>query len=190
MSAQIYAPAADLWERSVLPRLDRRPGPLATECWIFTGCLQSRGYGCVAAGRKGKTVLVHRLAIAVRDGALTDLPIDHLCMVRACCNPDHLDVVTTSENNRRSRTARGYCIGGQCGAGHPLTAETTYQSRRGRLVCRACANAANREYRRGISAVAAVREWLTANGHQVGSRGRIPARLMSLYLEAHLERAA
>lgn len=190
MSAQLYAPASDIWERSVLPRLDRRPGPLATECWIFTGCLQSRGYGCVTAGRRGKTVLTHRLAVAVRDGVLTDLPIDHLCMVRACCNPDHLDVVTTSENNRRSRSARGYRIGGTCGVGHPLTEESTYHSPRGRLVCRACANATNREFRRGRSDVAHVREWLIANGHPVGSRGRIAAELTALYLDAHMERAA
>lgn len=190
MSAQLYAPAADIWTRSVLPRIERQPGPLVTECWIFTGCVQSRGYGCVTAGRRGKTILTHRLAIAVRDGALTDLPVDHLCMVRACCNPDHLEVVTTAENNRRSRVSRGFFIGGQCGAGHPLTEESTYDAPRGQLVCRRCANARNREFRRRSSDIAPVRQWLLTNGHPVGSRGRIPAELMAVYLDAHMDAAA
>lgn len=35
------------------------------------------------------------------------LEIDHLCVEAACCNPDHLEVVTASENCRR-REARKF----------------------------------------------------------------------------------
>ena len=97
----IYAPAADLWTRSVLPRVVPTPGPLATPCWIFTGCVNSKGYGCVSAGLGKRTVLVHRLAIAVRDGGLPSLPVDHLCEVKRCANPPHLEPVTHAENTRR-----------------------------------------------------------------------------------------
>ncbi|MGL4650278.1 MAG: HNH endonuclease [Caldilineaceae bacterium] len=29
------------------------------------------------------------------------LQVDHLCATPSCCNPDHLDLVTPSENSRR-----------------------------------------------------------------------------------------
>lgn len=35
-----------------------------------------------------------------------DLTIDHLCMIRACVNPNHLDPVPRAENSRREMLAR------------------------------------------------------------------------------------
>ena len=71
-------------------------------CWIFTGCVNSRGYGCVGSGRKGKSILVHRLVVLHRDGHLdNEMTVDHLCGVKTCVNPDHLEVVTREENSRR-----------------------------------------------------------------------------------------
>jgi hypothetical protein len=94
----VYVDAGVLWVRA-LRKVRRAPNG----CWIYTGATQSKGYACVASGKKGKTILGHRLAVLVRDGELTSLPIDHLCGVRPCINPAHLEVVTTAENNRRAR---------------------------------------------------------------------------------------
>lgn len=96
MSA-VYIDPQILWVRAL--KKVRRVGT----CWVYSGSTQSKGYACVASGKKGRTILGHRLAVLVRDGVLTDLPIDHLCGVRPCINPAHLEVVTTAENNRRAR---------------------------------------------------------------------------------------
>jgi hypothetical protein len=107
----IYKPAAVLWER-VTARIVKTPGG----CWEFQGCINSRGYGCVSSGAKGKTILAHRLAVLARDGKLDDsLTVDHTChnasltcpggiacRHRRCVNPDHLDVCATGDNTRRA----------------------------------------------------------------------------------------
>lgn len=94
----LYLPAETIWLR-ILQKIRYDSGG----CWVYTGALNSKGYGIVATGRNKKTALTHRVAILVRDGALDDsLPVDHLCSVRACVNPTHLEVVTTAENNRRA----------------------------------------------------------------------------------------
>ena len=99
----LYADPATLWERVLRKHVTHTPGG----CWEFTGCLNSKGYGCTAAGRKGKTVLTHRLAVIVRDGSIPQgMTVDHLCRNRRCCNPAHLEVVTNAENIRRGHAAR------------------------------------------------------------------------------------
>lgn len=78
------------------------PNPhLVGDCWVFTGST-IKGYGHI--GSTGKVVIAHRLAWEQRYGQVPDgLELDHLCRVRPCCNPDHLEPVTTYENIRRSR---------------------------------------------------------------------------------------
>jgi hypothetical protein len=105
----VYIDPAILWARAL-----QRIRITESGCWEFIGCTNSRGYSCVASGRRGKTILGHRLAVLVRDGSLSKLPVDHLCHGwatectggidcphRRCIRPDHLQVVTTAENNRR-----------------------------------------------------------------------------------------
>lgn len=49
----------------------------------------------------------HRVAYELARGPVPrKLFLDHLCGRRSCCNPDHLDPVTTAENNRRSRATK------------------------------------------------------------------------------------
>lgn len=195
MSAEVYADPAILWAR-VLKRIEH-----VGDCWVYTGSIQSSGYACVSAGRKGKNILGHRLAVLVRDGVLSDLPVDHVhergCRHKACVNPDHLEVVTTAENNRRMRVARGYCIGGQCGSGHALTEENTYRHPRGQLRCRTCSRDAMRRHAareaiaQGKVPTSVVRAWASESGLTVAGRGRLSPAVRRAYDEAHaLERAA
>lgn len=75
-------------------------------CWIWQKSL-NLGYGQAVAD--GKPIGAHRLAFATFVGPIPDgLCIDHLCNTRACCNPDHLEPVTSSENVRRSNAVREY----------------------------------------------------------------------------------
>lgn len=86
-----------------------------TPCWIWTGCLNSKGYGCVGIDKK--IHLTHRVAYEAYCGQIPDgLQIDHLCFNRKCCNPDHLDAVTGKVNSERSREATKT----RCKQGHPL----------------------------------------------------------------------
>lgn len=76
-------------------------GPLDTQCWIFDGALFNNGYGHMRV--EGKDWVAHRYYYEFYVGPIPDgLVVDHLCRVRACCNPEHLEVVTIQENNVRS----------------------------------------------------------------------------------------
>lgn len=66
-------------------------------CWIWTGFIHFRGYGAFTFRKK--TWRSHRLSYRVFKGELDPTKeIDHLCRVRACANPDHLEQVTKREN--------------------------------------------------------------------------------------------
>lgn len=72
-------------------------------CWKWKGTLL-KGYGIhTEKGRRGYS---HRVAWEMRYFKLPgDLCIDHLCRVKSCVNPDHLDVVTWAENGRQAQQA-------------------------------------------------------------------------------------
>jgi hypothetical protein len=72
------------------------------ECWLWTGGQNSVGYGVIRRGRKDEGIaLVHRAAWeSVRGPIPPGMTIDHACRIRLCCNPNHLEVVTLSENSR------------------------------------------------------------------------------------------
>jgi hypothetical protein len=79
-------------------------------CWLWTGARTKAGYGQITTSRRSaehKRLYTHRLAWELLRGPIPDgLTIDHLCRVRHCCNPDHLDVVSMSENVRRALAHR------------------------------------------------------------------------------------
>jgi hypothetical protein len=95
-------------------------------CWVWPGRI-NRGYGAVhvtwADGREG-TTRPHRIAYALLVGPIpTGMTIDHLCRVRACCNPDHLEVTSAGENTARgagkiARAVRARRESGSCLRGH------------------------------------------------------------------------
>ena len=110
-----------------------------TPCVLWEGTLDRDGYG------KKAGTLAHRLAyVAARGPIPAGLEIDHLCRVRACVNPDHLEAVTKAENQRRGiRATATACI-----HGHPFTPENTIRRRRGGRDCRECGRRQQRAYYR------------------------------------------
>lgn len=71
-------------------------------CWIWLGKPTAGGYG--RANRGGRYVAAHRAVYEAHRGRIPDgLELDHLCAVRMCVNPKHLEVVTHAENLRRAR---------------------------------------------------------------------------------------
>jgi len=81
-----------------------------TGCWIWTASLGRGGYGRFWDGEK--KVYAHRFSWELHRGPIPDgMQLDHYLMnapeardrcSRACCNPDHLEIVTHGENLRRS----------------------------------------------------------------------------------------
>jgi hypothetical protein len=113
-------------------------------CWLWPGGKSGNGYAKVAFTRDGRRHfrVLHRLLYEVLRGPVDeDLQLDHLCRVRNCCNPDHLEPVTGSENLRR-----GVGVGGDnfnrfkthCPKGHPYDEENTIYRSNGSRGCRTC----------------------------------------------------
>lgn len=76
-------------------------------CWLWTGKLNNSGYGSFGVGARGTGVRgAHRWSYEYHVGPIPKgLQIDHLCRVRNCVNPGHLEPVTAAENNRRAHAS-------------------------------------------------------------------------------------
>lgn len=117
-----------------------------TGCWIWDKAKNHGGYGVMRVhGRQKRT---HRIAYELYVGQIQDgLQIDHLCRVRACCNPDHLEPVTARENVMRSdgfaaiNARKVVCVNG-----HELTGDNV-RIDRGHRTCKPCLWERDAEYR-------------------------------------------
>jgi hypothetical protein len=102
-------------------------------CWLWTAKLSPDGYGQIR--ERGKHKQAHRVAYELHRGEIpAGLQIDHLCRVRHCVNPDHLEPVTQLENARRGH----YRMRTHCPQGHAYDETNTYIRPNGRRTCRAC----------------------------------------------------
>jgi hypothetical protein len=121
--------------------------PSQGDCIPWTGAINNEGYG--VAHYMHTTMAAHRLAWTKARGPIPDgLELDHLCRNRRCVNVDHLEPVTSRENDRRSpRTQRSHCP-----QGHPLAGDNVYVqvSVEGWVMhaCRTCRNERSRLWSR------------------------------------------
>jgi len=120
--------------------------PTLGECWLWAVPTRPDGYGQFSIGRS--TAYAHRFAYEAAVGPIPPgMELDHLCRVRHCVNPAHLEPVTPRENVMRGQTpAAKNAAKTRCPAGHEYTAENTIVFRRERS-CRACVNGRKRERR-------------------------------------------
>ena len=74
-----------------------------TPCWVVVrGHMSRNGYGRVSFG--GRDVQIHRYIYELlREKIPHGMILDHLCRVRACCNPFHCEPVSHAENTRRGK---------------------------------------------------------------------------------------
>ena len=107
-------------------------------CWLWIGAL-SRGYG-----RFGMSP-AHRIAYGWLVGDIPEgLELDHLCCVKACVNPAHLEAVTHQENILRS-SARSPSV---CVRGHAIRDASGQAINRAGIGCRECQYERNRAWQR------------------------------------------
>lgn len=106
------------------------------KCWLWMACTD-KGYGIFSLN--GKNIRAHRLSLIL---AGIDIPEnlvpDHLCRVRKCVNPSHMEIT-----DQRTNLIRGISPVGinhsktHCLKGHPLMGDNL-RVYKGRRLCRAC----------------------------------------------------
>lgn len=87
--------------RSVFERIEEKISPEPNSgCWLWTGAVNPAGYAKIHV--KSGTAYAHRILYGQKFGPVPyGLELDHLCRVRCCVNPDHLEPVTHRENVHR-----------------------------------------------------------------------------------------
>lgn len=104
-----------------------------TGCWLWMGRREKKGYGSLHSN--GTSYKAHRVSYELVKGPIpAGLEIDHLCRVRCCVNPDHLEAVTHRENIRRA-VMPGKAPTTICPAGH---------AKEPRKICKECDRLAHR----------------------------------------------
>jgi HNH endonuclease len=78
-----------------------------TTCWIWQLSRNTHGYGSMTRRPSEKSGLAHIILYERRYGTVPDgLELDHLCRVRCCVNPDHLEPVPRRVNVQRGAQAK------------------------------------------------------------------------------------
>ena len=79
-----------------------KPSRLETFCWCWVGRLNRNGYAYVWCQNDKRDVVGHRITYQLTRGMIPKGRIlDHLCRVRSCINPYHLEPVTHQTNTLR-----------------------------------------------------------------------------------------
>ena len=111
-------------------------------CWIWLGSLTKDGYGSSMNRDYLGESLAHRLSYLAHVAPIQNgMEIDHLCRVRCCVNPSHLEPVPHAvnvlrgvrnpENHRNTRKTH-------CKRGHEFTSENTRIEQYGGVKMRKC----------------------------------------------------
>lgn len=100
-----------------------------TGCWLWIGTINEEGYGKFYRKTKWKTDSAHRISFGFNYGYLPK-ELDHLCRMRNCVNPQHLESVTHHENVLRGKAgetaAKRQLSKTHCPQGHEYTIKNTY----------------------------------------------------------------
>ena len=154
----------DRFPKRPLLRIEDRLGEIRGEpdaCWPWRWRTNYHGYGTMVI--RGASFLAHRLIYELEVGPIPEgLHIDHVCHnrdlgcvgIRACphrlcCNPAHLEPVTSGTNSLRGHTlAAANAAKTHCNRGHEFTEANTYTPPSGGRYCRTCVKHKCREWKR------------------------------------------
>ena len=97
-------------------------------CWVWLGAGGGGGYGRIGVK------FAHRVVYEELVGPIPEaLVLDHLCRVKPCVNPYHLEPVTHAVNVSRANAAVTHCP-----KGHRYSLENCYYRSTGYRRCREC----------------------------------------------------
>jgi hypothetical protein len=110
-------------------------------CLLWLKAMNHDGYGVTWA--EGKTALAYNVAYELKCGPVPEgLELDHLCRVRLCINPNHLEPVTRSVNQKRGLSfpprAAENLSRTHCPKGHPYSGENLRIGPKGNRRCAEC----------------------------------------------------
>jgi hypothetical protein len=112
-----------------------------TGCILWLGAVSRGprgGYGMMTYKRQARRA--HRIAYELYRGPIPPgFELDHLCRVRSCINPRHLEPVTMRENVLRG--ASGPAENARkthCRMGHPYSGRNLFIRKSGSRSCRSC----------------------------------------------------
>jgi hypothetical protein len=118
-------------------------------CWLWTGPLGRGGYAYFT-WREPRTekfvpapvqgVRVHRAVYEHEVGPIPEgMTLDHLCRVRHCVNPDHMEIATHRTNILRGETlAAANARKTHCPKGHPYDGDNLMTTKSGGRACKEC----------------------------------------------------
>lgn len=149
MAKHIYGSAVErFW-----PKVDR-DGPVPDyaphlgPCWLWTASIRPNGYGQFKG--EDRVLSSHIWAYVDANGPVPEgLELDHLCRVRHCVRPSHLEAVTGRENRMRGAG----CMKTHCPRGHALVGTNVWLTKKGHRRCRTCGRDRCRAYNRRIKAL-------------------------------------
>lgn len=126
-----------------LPNHHRRLSPVeyvvdeTRGCWLWQRALSHDGYAVCGTRIPGRSAYAHVRTYEDLVGPVPEgLQLDHVCRIRHCVNPAHLEPVTDSENKRRGSQG---VLKTHCKHGHPWVEANVYvQPSTGKRSCKIC----------------------------------------------------
>jgi hypothetical protein len=71
-------------------------------CWLWVGLKGPNGYGRFSVGTR--EISAHRFSYQHFIGAIAPgMTVDHICRIKICVRPDHLQLLTNEENSARAQ---------------------------------------------------------------------------------------
>lgn len=143
-------------------------------CWLWTASkVPGTGYAAFQVSRNHR-VNAHRWAYEALVGPIPrGMQLDHLCRVRHCVNPAHLEAVPPFVNVRRGTSPGAQALRRtKCEMGHSYSQWGVFRARR--RVCRLCCAAYNRAYRADRTLPVDLRAALDT--YEIALRISLPAR--------------
>ena len=129
-------------------------------CWMYNGSINTQGYAQLEQRQSTgyrKVYRIHRVAYEIKYGEIpSSLELDHLCRVRSCVNPKHLEAVSHKVNMQRGIAG---IINGfrqlaktHCKHGHEYSGNNFSITVKGHRRCRICEREQTKKRRQSIGA--------------------------------------
>lgn len=140
------------YRQAMMDRVEIRPNG----CWRWKLGVDKDGYAVWDTPRQSKykeqfggTNRAGRIMYILTKGEIQKgLELDHICNIRRCINPDHLQPLTRQEN--QSFAISYGSTKTECKNGHEFTEDNTYIPKDGERCCRTCNRERQRERTRRL----------------------------------------